>query len=313
MTGFNWFYKWTEQYLFFPNGLQKLISVLVLPLTVLYCIVVAYKRASAKPFDFGIPVLSIGNIIIGGSGKTPLTIAIAKDKKDIAIVLRGYGRKSQGLYVVSNNGKILTDIDKSGDEAMLLANSLPNAIIIVSENRSEGIDKAIKLGAKAVILDDGFSKHNIKKIDILIRPEIEPTNIFCLPSGGYRETKMMYAFANLVLREETDFKRIVTYNKDEQKIEKLPKDVVLLTAISKPHRLLKFLPNDIKMVSFPDHHYFTKEDILEVQKEFSNYSIITTAKDFVKLKQFNLKDIYMMDLNIEITKENIDKIDKFFK
>ena len=313
MTGSSWFYKWTEQYLFFPNGLQKLVSLLVLPLTVLYCIVVAYKRASAKPFDFGIPVLSIGNIIIGGSGKTPVTIAIAKDKKNIAIVLRGYGRKSKGLYVVSKNGKILTNIDTSGDEAMLLANSLPNAIIIVSENRSEGIDKAVKLGAKAVILDDGFSKHNIKKIDILIRPEIEPTNIFCLPSGGYRETKMMYAFANMVLREETDFKRIVTYSKENKLTDKLPEKLLLLTAISKPNRLLKFLPKNTKVVSFPDHHYFTKEDIVQVQKEFPDYSIITTSKDFVKLKQFNLNDIYMMDLNIEITKENIDKIDKFLQ
>ncbi len=231
MTGSNYLHKWIEQYLFFPNFIQKLISIIFLPLTVIYCIIVAYKRATAKEIDFELPIISIGNLIIGGSGKTPITISLASGKENIAIILRGYGRKSKGLHLVSNRGTILCDIDTSGDEAMLLANSLPNAIIIVSENRKEAVVKAKELGAKVIFLDDGFSQHEIKKFDILLRPEIEPTNIFCLPSGGYRETKMMYSFANMVLKEETDFHRIVTFAQNGQNVEELPKNTVLLTAI----------------------------------------------------------------------------------
>ena len=150
MTGFSNLHKWIEQYLFFPNAFQKLLSLFVLPLTVVYCIVTAYKRVSAKAHYFGIPVISIGNLIVGGSGKTPITIALAKDKKNACIILRGYGRKSKGLYIVSNKGKILCDINTSGDEAMLLANSLPNATIIVSEDRVKAILKAKEVGCQVV-------------------------------------------------------------------------------------------------------------------------------------------------------------------
>ena len=303
-------HKWIEQYLFFPNFFQKFIGILVLPFTLLYCIVNTYKRVSAKPIDFKIPIISIGNLIIGGSGKTPITIALAKDKNDIAVILRGYGRKSEGLHIVSKKGKILVDLEVSGDEAMLLANSLPLATIIVSEDRVNAIVKAKELGCKMIFLDDAFSKYNIAKFDILVRPKIEPTNIFCLPSGGYRETKMMYSFANMVLKDGVDFNRIVTFVKDDKIIEELPKDLVLLTAISKHERLLDFLPKNIKVISYPDHHYFTSKDLEKLNKKYPNFSIITTRKDEVKLKKFNLNNLYIMNLEIQIKQEHIDKIDK---
>ena len=80
---------------------------------------------------------------------------------------------------------------------------------------------------------------------------------------------------------------------------------VLITAISKPKRLLEYLPKDIKMISFPDHYTFTKEDILKIQEENKDFSFVTTGKDFVKLKEFNIKNLYLMDLDIEIS-QNVD-------
>ncbi|VAY86860.1 Tetraacyldisaccharide 4'-kinase [hydrothermal vent metagenome] len=311
MIGYKSIYIWVEQYLFFPNIFQKLISILLLPITILFCIITVYKRATAKPFDFKIPIISVGNLIVGGSGKTPVTIAIAKNKKDIAIILRGYGRKSKGLKVVSNHGNILVDTQISGDEAMLLATSLTNATIIVSNNREEGILKAKQLDSKIIILDDAFHKYNIKKFDILIRPKIEPTNIFCLPSGGYRETKIMYSFASLVLQDGIDFTRIVTFNKNNQIVKELPKRLILLTAISKPKRLLEFLHEDTIIVSYPDHYYFKQDDLEQVKTKYPNYSIITTQKDEVKLRQFDIKNLYIMNLDINITQENINRIDNF--
>ena len=73
--------------------------------------------------DFGIPIISVGNLVVGGSGKTPFTIAIAKELKDVAIISRGYGRKSKGLIEVSRKGMILTDVEHSGDEPMLVITS----------------------------------------------------------------------------------------------------------------------------------------------------------------------------------------------
>lgn len=275
-------------------------------------LIIAFKRASAKVVDFDIPVISVGNIIVGGSGKTPLTIYLASKYEDVAIVLRGYGRESKGLYVVSNKGQIEVDVKISGDEAMLLANSLPKATVIVSEDRKKAILKARELGCKIVFLDDGFSKYDINKFDILIRPKEEPTNVLCLPSGGYREPKMAYSFADLELQEGKDFKRVVSFSKDENYIDILPEKLLLLTAISKPKRVLEFLPSGTKMEAFEDHHNFTEDELAGIKARYKNYSIITTQKDFVKLKSFNLENLYLMNLSLEIEDSfKLEKIDEY--
>lgn len=307
-------FLWVEDYLFFPNTFQQIISFLLLPLSFIYMLIIAIKRAKARIKDFGIPVISVGNIIVGGSGKTPLTIHLAQNYSDVCVILRGFGRKSKGLHVVSKKGKILVDVETSGDEAMLLANSLPKATIIVSEDRKEAILKAKQLACKIVFLDDGFSKYDIKKFDILIRPKKEPTNIFCLPSGGYREPKMAYAYADLELQEGREFKRVVSFSKDGNYIDILPTKLLLLTAISKPKRVLEFLPKNTVLEAFPDHHTFTKEDINRVQVSYKDYSIITTQKDFVKLQQFDLDNLYLMNLELKIDDENkFNEIDKYIK
>ena len=265
-------------------------------------LIILIKRAMAKQIEFGIPIISVGNIIVGGSGKTPVTIKLASNYENACVILRGYGRASKGLFVISHNGKILEDVKTSGDEAMLLANSLPKATIIVSENRIKAILKAKELGCKIVFLDDGFSKYTIAKFNILLRPKDEPTNIFCLPSGGYREPKGFYAQADIELVEGSDFKRVISIKKDG-KVCELPAKTVLLTAISKPKRLLEYLPKDTKMISFTDHYTFTKDDIFKIQEEYKDFSIVTTGKDFVKLREFKIKDLYLMDLDIEFSKD----------
>lgn len=277
-------------------------------------IIIAIKRAKASPKDFGIPVISIGNLIVGGSGKTPMTIFLAQHQKNTAVVLRGYGRKSKGLYVISHEGKILENLRASGDEAMLLSYSLPLATIIVSEDRKAGILKAKELGCELVYLDDGFSKYDIQKFDILLRPKIEPSNPFCLPSGGYREPKMMYTTAQMVLQEGKDFKRVITYKKDSDSISVLPQKLVLITAISKPHRLLEFLPEHVIMENFPDHYDFTQDDVNTIQNKYPDFSFITTSKDLVKLKQFNMSDLYLMDLEIKLDdKIDVSMLDTYIK
>ena len=265
-------------------------------------LIILIKRAMAKQIEFGIPIISVGNIIVGGSGKTPVTIKLASNYENACVILRGYGRASKGLFVISHNGKILEDVKTSGDEAMLLANSLPKATIIVSENRIKAILKAKELGCEIIFLDDGFSKYTISKFNILLRPKDEPTNIFCLPSGGYREPKGFYAQADIEMVEGKDFKRIITIKKDGKTCQ-LPEKTILLTAISKPKRLLEYLPKNTKMISFPDHYTFIKEDIDKIQEENSDYAIVTTGKDFVKLKEFNIKNLYLMDLDIEFDKD----------
>jgi tetraacyldisaccharide 4'-kinase len=297
-------YFWGESYLFSPTLSQKFISFLLLPLTAIYCFLTFLKKSFSKPTNFSIPIISVGNLIVGGSGKTPITIELAKRYSDVAIILRGYKRDSKGLVVVSDKGDIKVDVNKSGDEAMLLANSLPKATVIVSEDRKKAIKKAKKLGAKLIFLDDGFSKFDIKKFDILLKPKLKLLP-FCLPSGAYRFSPKNYKKVDLVLEEEKEFKR-------EVKIKNKTNNMILLTAISKPQRLEKFLPYDMPKIYLPDHSEFSKEFIEEILTKYNPSSILTTTKDAVKLKSYNLM-LSILELSIMIDSKSLEKIDSYIR
>ena len=293
---------WVEEYLFYPKKIsQKVLSYLLLPFSTVYCMVVTSKRFFAKEADFGIPIVSIGNLTVGGNGKTPFLISLAKDRKNVAVILRGYKRESSELLIVDPS----MDVKKCGDEAMLYAKSLPDALVIVSKDRIEGVKLAKKRGVKAIFLDDAFHKSDIKKFDIVLKPRYEPTNSFCLPSGGYREPKSFEKYADIVAIEERDFKRIV-------KIKYESNRMVLVTAIAKPQRLDEYLPKDkiVQKIYFEDHHFFSKKELEEIIKKSSATTLLVTAKDLVKIENFSLP-LSVMELEIEIDNKIILKVDSF--
>lgn len=190
-----------ERNLYDPSPAWLALGVLLAPLTLLYTLIVCLKRLFAKPQKFKIPIISVGNLTLGGSGKTPLVRALFKEfsgKFKTCIILRGYGRKSRGLLEVALGGRILCDVRQSGDEAMEYALFLRGANVIVSEDRAAGILRAQTLGFELAILDDGFSKFNILKFDILLRPQSAPKLPFCLPFAAYRYPPFFYKFADFI-------------------------------------------------------------------------------------------------------------------
>lgn len=295
---------WVEAYLFYPTSfIQRLLSYLLLPLSAIYCAIVLSKRfwGKKRKLYFTIPIVSIGNLTVGGNGKTPFCIALAKDYSNVAIVLRGYGRKSHGLILVSDNGQIMCDAMASGDEAMLYAKSLPEATVIVSEDRVEAICFAKKRGAKIIFLDDGFSKSHIAKIDILMKPNPEPQNSFCLPSGPYREPRFLYQDADAIISEGEDFVRHVEVLNPTERM-------LLVTAISKPSRLDAYLPQHvIAKVSYEDHYMYNEKELESLLHEHNATSILTTQKDAVKMSTFDLP-LSILKLDIEIFPETKAKI-----
>ncbi|MCW8894931.1 tetraacyldisaccharide 4'-kinase [Sulfurimonas sp.] len=280
---------WVEEYFYNPNAFQKLLSLLLLPLSWIYCFVMYLRFKSKTAQEFGIDIVSVGNLSVGGSGKTPLVTALALNYENVAIVLRGYGRQSSGLHVVSNGNEILTDVNISGDEAMIYAHKVPNAIVIVSEDRKDGILKAKELGTKIVFLDDAYSKHDIKKLDLLI--EVNSSNDFCLPSGAFRE-RLWASKEAVIVKEGKDFKRVVELKNKSDKMS-------LVTAIARPNRLDGFLPHVVSKNYFEDHHSFTKSEIQEILQRDSSETVLVTYKDFVKLQQFDLP-LSLLDLHVEV-------------
>lgn len=295
--------RFIDKYFYKPNLLHICLAIILLPISLFYLIIATLRRKCAKYYDFKIPIISVGNLIAGGSGKTPFLCEIAKDFESVAVISRGYKRKSKGLIVVSKNGKICATQKQSGDEAYLIALTLKNATVIVSKDRTQGILEAKKLGAKVIFLDDGF-RFNFKKLSIVLSPKLEPFCKLPLPSGIYRENP--FAKADLMLKEGIDYTR-------EVGVENPTARMLLLTAIANPARLDEFLPQGvIGKILLRDHATFDLEFLRREFKRENATSLLITRKDFVKLQKCELP-LSILTLKIHIDSHIKTQIKNYVK
>ena len=294
-----------ERIYFQPRGLDFLWIGVLSPLSVIYGSFMLVRRLVARKKHFSVPIVSVGNLIVGGSGKTPFVIALASRYEKVAVISRGYGRQSSGLVEVSRKGKILTDVTQSGDEPMLMAKSLPNASVIVSEKREAAIAFAKANGVELIILDDGFNRVNIEKYDILLKPAFMP-NILPFPAGPLREFAFSERFADCIVQEERDFKRVV-------QLDPFDGNVLLVTAIANPSRLEPYLPaNVVGRFYLEDHAYFDEQQLAQKMEEVGAEVLLVTEKDAVKMAEFKLP-IVQMRLKLEINLPVLQQVDTYIK
>jgi len=294
-----------EMMFFNPQWYHYLLIVLLSPLSLLYGFLMYFRRVWTSQDRFSIPIISVGNLIVGGSGKTPFVIALASRYTGVYIISRGYGRQSEGLIQVSSSGKILTSVKESGDEPMLMAKSLPDASVIVSEDRELAIELAMREGAKLIILDDGFNRVEINKFEILLEPKTIK-NYLPFPAGAFREFYWTRRYADIVAKEERDFKRKVS-------IENVSNKMLLVTAISHPQRLEPYLPDGIVgKIYMEDHAYFDEKRLVEEMRKYGAKRLLVTQKDAVKMEDFKVP-ITLMKLALEIDEEIFSKVDKYLQ
>lgn len=304
VSNFN-FVSFIERLFFKPSILDWVVIFLLFPLAFIYGMVMLIRRLITSPKRYNVPIISIGNLTVGGSGKTPFVIALASRYEETFILSRGYGRQSHGLIEVSQRGKIVTDVYHSGDEPMLMAQSLPHASVIVSENRKIAIDLAIQKGAKVIFLDDGFNRVDIDKLDILLFPQ-KIRNYFPFPAGPFREFYWTKSLADLNLVENHDFHRLV-------EIDNLQSQMVLVTAISNPERLDAFLPEGVvDRIYLEDHAYFDEQNLHDILVASNATSLLVTEKDGVKMENFKLP-LSVIRLKLQIKNEVFDKVDNYIK
>ncbi len=298
------FVSFFERLFFKPNTLSWVIISLLSPFALLYASMMFFRRVFTRTKEYSSPIISIGNLTVGGSGKTPFVITLASRYNKVTIISRGYGRQSKGLVEVSHNGKILTDVFASGDEPMLMAKSLKNASVIVSENRQIAIDLALSRGSKVIFLDDGFNRVEIKKFEILLFPKTIK-NYLPFPAGPFREFYFSKFFSDLNLYEEIDFKREVDFKNETEKM-------FLVTAISNPERLKPFLTtqNIVGEYFLEDHAYFDEKLLKEKMLLLGATSLLVTQKDEVKMKDFQLP-LSVMQLRLQIKSSVLKKIDTY--
>lgn len=276
-----------------------------MPISLLYAIGSIVRRKLSKCHDFHIPIVSVGNLIAGGSGKTPFIIEIAKDFSNACVISRGYKRSSKGLVVVSLNGEIKVSQEEAGDEPYLIARELKNASVIVCKNRIEAVHKAKELGAKVIFLDDGF-RFNFKKLNIVLEPLLKPYFPFCLPSGIYREIRSAVKEADILVREGIEYERQVS-------IESPSERMLLLTAIANPSRLNAFLPDSVVgKITLNDHSRFDIKALQDSMKKHNATSLLVTSKDEVKLMKSGL-DLSIMRLHLKIDSKIVEQIYNYVK
>ena len=305
-----------------------------LPFLFIYAIIIwlrnyFYDKKWLKVIDFNKPIISVGNISTGGTGKTPLVIYIAKllikNNKIPAVISRGYGRKSKGLRVVHDGNKIINNSEVSGDEPFLIAQTINIIPVIVAENRVKGINYLIdKFEFDVIIMDDGFQHRAVKRnLDIITISAQDPiANYKLLPIGNLREPLKKIYRADCIIYTKTDNYKIpdihykikdyiklkyllsiskpllMKFENGNYKKTLLPEEpVVVFCGIADPGSLILSINKlSIKIKNkyfFNDHQFYNEKKINKLIKQIKinqTNSILTTQKDLVKLpKSFLLR------------------------
>ena len=286
---------------------KNFFTVLLIPLSLITWIYIILKKTFIQKVKFNIPVICVGNIFIGGTGKTPLSIHIARklseNGKNPAIVRKYYkSHKDEHKMIISYYNKLILNL-----------------------NRSKGIYEALEKGYDAVILDDGFQDYKIKKnLSIICFNSNQLIgNGYLFPSGPLRESLGSLRNANILIingDRSLDF---------EQKILKIQKDLkiyysnykplniqefenkklLVISGIGNPENFFKILKdnqmNIQKKMVYPDHYEFTKNEMLKIIEyaKKNDFQIVMTEKDYYKIKDFSLENIKYLKVKLEIEKE----------
>jgi tetraacyldisaccharide 4'-kinase len=193
-------------------------NILLSPLSVFYGVITRtrhalYRNGIFRTHDLNAPVISIGNITVGGTGKTPLVAwfanALAEREKKVCVLTRGYGRENSSQRILVSNGKeILADAKTGGDEPLMLAENLINraAVVCDKDRASAGRWAKENLGSDVFILDDGFQHLRIKRtLDIVAVDATNPFGNGCLlPRGRLRERLSSLRRADCIIITKTN-------------------------------------------------------------------------------------------------------------
>ena len=315
----------------FSNWFLKSFRILLLPFALLYGGIVwlrnwLYDKKILRSATFGLPVICVGNLSVGGTGKSPMVEYLVRHLKDHtkpAVLSRGYKRKTKG-YALASEQTTAIDI---GDEPMQFYRKFPEVPIAVGEERIEAIPQLLhdRPDTELVILDDAFQHRAINAGFNIVLTDCNNlfTRDFFLPTGDLRDMRSSYKRAQIIVvtkcpanlsteEKETILKEIdpvkgqhiyfttiaygepyhITKGHSVQLDEST--DVLLITGIANPKPLKSFLEDRIgtySMLHYGDHHIFTLDDWKEIQKRFSTMEagkkiIVTTEKDAMRLMKY---------------------------
>lgn len=279
------------------DALSRMAVAALSPAGALYGATVKWKARHAAPFQAGVPVVCVGNLTAGGTGKTPVAIAIgqaliARGRKPFFLT-RGYGGQLAGPALVEGQ-----DPGQTGDEALLLARVAPT---IIARQRPDGARLAVERGADVVVMDDGHQNFTLAKDLSLVVIDAERGfgNGHVLPAGPLREPVCQgLVRANAVLLMGDGSPALHGYLGPVLRGRLQPLNaaiarqrLVAFAGIGRPSKFfatLRDLGADlVAAIPFPDHHRFTPQELaaLRTRARDENAQLVTTEKDLVRLAE----------------------------
>ena len=287
---------WNKKYSFF--------SIILLPLTLFVLLFIFFKKRFIKKIKFNIPIICVGKIYIGGTGKTPASIYIGNE-----------------LSTIGKKPVIVRKFYKSHkDEHNLIKENFKN--LVLDKSRVEGIIKSQNMGFDTVILDDGFQDYKIKKdLNIVCFNQQQLIgNGLVLPSGPLRESLKSLRKAHIILingQKDINFEKKVLAINNKLEIlyteykplninEFKNKKLMAFAGIGNPNNFFHLLEknnlNVQKKLIYPDHYNFTQNEILKLLEKAkkNECQIITTEKDFYKVKDFKHDNIRFLKIAFEL-------------
>jgi tetraacyldisaccharide 4'-kinase len=308
---------------------KSILSITLLPLAAIYRLASHLRYSLISPYQPKLPVICIGNITIGGAGKTPTAIAIAKLLQEAGrnpiFLSRGYGGSIATPTMVDNTKHTAGE---GGDEPLLLSRI---AKTIISKNRIAGAKLAEQSGADVIIMDDGLQNPTIKKtLSLLVLDGgYGIGNGQIIPSGPLRESlgsALDKSTAVILIGNDTHNlaakitgkplikakiqAKVATHNTNQT-------NYIAFAGLANPNKFFNTLRENnypiIETVSFSDHYIYSNNDIEKLKEKAKKNSagLITTEKDFVRLTKEQQQ--YVQTLPVEIIWEDIGTIKEILK
>lgn len=320
---------------------MKTLRKILFPFSLLYAAVTSlrnflYDKGFKKSTGFNLPIIAVGNLSVGGTGKTPMVeylIRLLSDKYNLAVLSRGYKRKSKGFYLAKDT----TTIEEIGDEPFQYHSKFKNINVAVNANRVEGVETILKALPKTdvVLLDDAFQHRKIKAGFYIMLTAYNDLfyNDWVLPAGNLRECKSGVKRANVVvvtkcpkdlseqkmlqIKNKIDidndkiffstinYHHSVTNNLEEIAVADLKNDFIAVAGIAKPEYFYDYLKCDKNnCLTFPDHHFFSNQDINNILQKANGRKIITTEKDYMRLQNLLPKNqLYYLPIEMCFLKD----------
>ena len=320
---------WEQDSDFFKHPLLAILSTLYGALVSIRLLL--FKLGLLRTKRLLPTVISVGNITTGGSGKTPIVVALSQmltgKKYSVVILSRGYKRKGRTTAIVSDKNSVLLDVKEAGDEPYLLALRCKGVPVIVGPDRFHSGSLAIeKFSPDVIILDDGFSHKKLHRdLDLLLFDgERWMGSGYLLPRGPLREPRSSVNRADIImvkgassLSKKQKFKQqsfsfyyapknlTSLADKSTVGINTLKgKKVLALSALASPESFYLTLKacgvKTIEKLPFPDHHWFSASDIKMIKEQGKDADfIVTTEKDLVRLDPVDFSGFKLYALAID--------------